>query len=322
MPLSIGFQAWSTGASWRQLMAAGSAVADHGFETLWSNDHFLPALGSEAVVGPVDGAVFEGWSILTGWAMTTKRVRLGCLVSGAGYRNPALLVRMATALDHASGGRAVLGLGAGWHEREHRMFGFPFPPIRERLDRLEEAAAICRGLLDGDRVTLAGRWFAVQGAVNDPRPVQERLPMVIGGSGEKRTLRIVARYADWWNADGNDPAEFARLSGVLDEHCAAIGRDPATIRRTIGQLPPLIRPRVADAQRRLAAILVGHGMPADLARRSAAADPYAGPVSAIVDRLGRMREAGASLVVFDWPAPFDRTTLEGLADVDRQLRRT
>lgn len=315
MGIAIGLQAWATNTSWRELMVAGRAIDEAGFEALWSNDHFLPALGPESIVGPVDGPVFEGWSVLSGWAAVTSRVRLGCLVSGVGYRNPGLLVRMATALDHASRGRAALGIGAGWHEREHGMFGIPFPGLRERLDRLDEAAAICRGLLDGERVTFAGQWFEALDAVNDPPPVQARLPLVIGGSGEKRTLRIVARYADWWNADGNDPAEFARLSGVLDEHCAAVGRDPASIRRTIGQPPPLIRTTTEAARRDLAAILASHGMPPAVARDTAAADPYAGPISAVTDRLASMAEAGASLVVFDWPAPFDAATLEGLASV-------
>ena len=319
MGISIGLQAWATNTTWHALMAAGRAIDASGFETLCSNDHFLPALGPEAVVGPVDGPVFEGWSILSGWAAVTSRVRLGCLVSGVGYRNPGLLVRMATALDHASGGRAALGIGAGWHEREHGMFGYAFPGLRERLDRLDEAAAICRGLLDGERVTLAGQWFDVRDAVNEPRPVQDRLPLVIGGSGEKRTLRIVARFADWWNADGNDPAEFRRLSGVLDDHCTAVGRDPTSIRRTIGQPPPLIRTTTGAARRDLAAILVAHGMPAAVARDTAAADPYAGPISAVTDRLASMAEAGASLAVFDWPAPFDAGTLEALASIAPSL---
>jgi alkanesulfonate monooxygenase SsuD/methylene tetrahydromethanopterin reductase-like flavin-dependent oxidoreductase (luciferase family) len=139
------------------------------------------------------------------------------------------------------------------------------------------------------------------------------MPLVIGGSGERRTLRIVARYADWWNADGNDPAEFARLSGVLDEHCAVVGRDPTAIRRTASQQPPLVRPTVREARRDLAAILRGHGLAADVARDVAAASPYAGPVSAIEDRLGLLAEAGASLAVFDWMSPFDPPTLEVLA---------
>jgi F420-dependent oxidoreductase-like protein len=313
MSVAIGLQVWGSQASWAELMAAGRSIDALGFNALWSNDHFAPALGPEAVVGPVEGPVFEGWSILQGWAGITSRVSLGCLVSGVGYRNPGVLVRMATALDHASGGRAVLGLGAGWHQRDHAMYGFEFPSLRERLDRLEEAAAICRGLLDGERVTRAGRWYSASDAVNDPPPVQARLPIIVGGSGEKRTLRIVAQYADWWNADGNDPAEFRRLNGVLDDHCRAVGRDPSQIRRTIGQPPPLVRATAAEARRDLAEILVRHGMPAGVARAAVEANPYAGPASAVEDRLAAFEDAGTSLVVFDWPSPFDPATLDVLA---------
>jgi alkanesulfonate monooxygenase SsuD/methylene tetrahydromethanopterin reductase-like flavin-dependent oxidoreductase (luciferase family) len=324
MGIGIGFQAWATNVGWPALMEAGRQIDAMGFEALWSNDLFLPALGPESMVGPVDGPVFEGWSILGGWAAVTSRVRLGCLVSGVGYRNPSLLVRMATALDHASGGRAALGIGAGWHEREHRMFGFAYPGLGERLDRLEEAATICRGLLDGQRVTIAGRWFDMLDAVNDPPTVQDRLPLVIGGSGKKRTLRIVARYADWWNADGDDPAAFAALNAILDEHCAAVGRDPTGIRRTIGQPPPLIRESTKEARSDLAEILVAHGMPKNVALDVAAADPYAASRSAVADRLAAFHEAGASLVVFDWPSPFDPATQEALADIARSFapRRT
>ena len=321
MAIGIGLQVWASHTSWADLMAAGRAIDALGFETLWSNDHFVPALGDEAIVGRIDGPIFEGWSILMGWAAVTSRIRLGCLVSGAGYRNPALLVRMATALDHASEGRALLGLGAGWHEREHRMFGFPFPSLRERLDRLDEAATITRGLLDGERVTLVGRWYAVEGVVNDPLPVQANLPLVIGGSGARRTLRIVAQTADWWNGDGNDPAAFARLSGILDDHCRDVGRDPATIRRTVGQPPVMIRPTIREARHDLAAVLVRHGMAPPVARETADANPYAGPVSAIRDRLAAIAEAGATLAVFDWMAPFDRATLEALSGVAEDLAK-
>jgi F420-dependent oxidoreductase-like protein len=313
MSLAIGFQVWASHTSWSDLMAAGRSIDERGFETLWSNDHFVPVVGPEPVTGPIDGPIFEGWSVLAGWAAVTTRARLGCLVSGAGYRNPALLVRMATALDHATQGRAVLGIGAGWHEREHRMYGFPFPNVGERLDRLDEAAAICRGLLDGQRVTLTGRWYAVSDVVNDPPTVQSKLPLVIGGSGERRTLRIVARYADWWNGDGDDPAAFARRNRILDEHCEAIGRDPLSIRRTVGQPPPMVRSSTSRARRDLAAVLVRHGMPAAVAPETITANPYAGPVSAVGDRLAAMAEAGASLVIFDWMAPFDPETLDALA---------
>jgi F420-dependent oxidoreductase-like protein len=319
--MEIGLQVWASHVAWPDLMAAGRRIDEMGFATLWSNDHFVPVVGPETRFGRIDGPNFEGWSVLSGWASTTTRIRLGCLVSGAGYRNPGLLVKMATTVDHASGGRALLGLGAGWHEREHRMFGIPFPRVRERLDRLEEAAAICRGMLDGKRVTIAGRWYAADHAVNDPPPLQPRMPLLIGGSGEKRTLRIVAHYADWWNADGDDPVAFRRLTGILDEHCAAVGRDPAAIRRTVSQPPPLVRASTTAARRSLAGILVRHGMPPSLAMAAAEANPYAGPISAISDRLAALGEAGASMAVFDWMAPFDRRTLEALAELAQPRTR-
>jgi alkanesulfonate monooxygenase SsuD/methylene tetrahydromethanopterin reductase-like flavin-dependent oxidoreductase (luciferase family) len=312
--LRLGFQVWGQFVGWDELMAIGREIDELGFDELWSNDHLLPqAAGGVGDLGQLDGPVFEGWSILFGWAGLTRSARMGCLVSGAAYRNPGLLVKMATALDHATGGRAVLGLGAGWFEREHRAFGFDFPPLGQRIDRFAEAAAICRGLLDGESVTAAGDWYDMTDARNDPGPVQPRLPLAIGGSGEKRTLRIVARYGDIWNADGDDPASFARRSGILDEHCAAVGRDPASIERTAGLPPPCIRSTRDDAVETLVAILERQAMPRSAALEMANRSPFVGPAVAVTDELRRYRDAGLGAAMFDWPAPFDRPTLEALA---------
>jgi alkanesulfonate monooxygenase SsuD/methylene tetrahydromethanopterin reductase-like flavin-dependent oxidoreductase (luciferase family) len=312
--LRLGFQVWGQYVTWPELMAIGRDIDELGFDELWSNDHFLPqAAGGVGALGQLDGPVFEGWSILFGWAGITRRARMGCLVSGAGYRNPAILVKMATALDHATDGRATLGIGAGWFEREHRAFGFSFPSIGRRLDRLEDAAAICRGLLDGSTVQHDGEWFSAVEARNDPSPIQARLPLVIGGSGEKRTLRIVARHADIWNADGDDPESFARRSAILDEHCRAVGRDPGAIERTAGLPPPCIRASRDAAVRALADILVQQAMPPDAARTIADGSPFVGTASAVADALRRYRDVGLSAAMFDWPAPFDRPTLEALA---------
>jgi alkanesulfonate monooxygenase SsuD/methylene tetrahydromethanopterin reductase-like flavin-dependent oxidoreductase (luciferase family) len=282
-PLRIGFQVWSQYVSWSELMAIGGEIDELGFDELWSNDHLLPqAAGGVGALGELEGPVFEGWSILFGWAGLTRQARMGCLVSGGGYRNPGLLVKMATALDHATGGRAVLGLGAGWFEREHRAFGFEFPPLGQRLDRLADAAAICRGLLDGASVTYEGDWFSATEARNDPQPVQRRLPLAIGGSGEKRTLRIVAQYADIWNADQDDPASFQRRSGILDEHCRTVGRDPASIERTAGLAAPCIRATRDSAIDVLAGILEHHAMPRADAVQMASSSPFVGPVESVV----------------------------------------
>jgi alkanesulfonate monooxygenase SsuD/methylene tetrahydromethanopterin reductase-like flavin-dependent oxidoreductase (luciferase family) len=312
--LRLGFQVWGQYVDWDALMAAGRDIDELGFDELWSNDHFLPqAANGVGPLGELDGPVFEGWSVLFGWASLTSHARTGCLVSGAGYRNPGLLVKMATALDHATRGRAVLGLGAGWFEREHAAFGFDFPALGRRLDRLADAAAICRGLLNGETVSHDGDWFRASSARNDPPPIQGRLPLAVGGSGEKRTLRVVAEFADIWNADGDDPASFERRSAILDEHCRAVGRDPATIERTAGLPPPCIRPTREEAIAALIGILEGHAMPRAAAAEMASRSPFAGPVDAVVAALRRYRDAGLQAVMFDWPAPFDRPTLEALA---------
>ena len=309
----IGVQVWGQYATWSELMSAGRAVEAAGLHSLWSNDHFLPLVaGPDGPRAAPPGPIVEGWSLLAGWAGVTSRVRLGCLVSGAGYRNPALLVKEATAFDHLSGGRMTLGLGAGWFEAEHLAFGFAFPPVRERLDRLEEAATICRGLLDGDAVTFEGRWYSAVAAVNDPKPLQPRLSLLIGGSGERRTLPIVARFADAWSADGGDPATIARKQSILDEACEAIGRDPQAVRRTAGLPPPLVRDDEAEARGALAAILMRHGLTRSEAGAVAGDDPFVGPIDALRRRLEAYRSVGVEEVMFDWPAPFDPATLEAL----------
>jgi alkanesulfonate monooxygenase SsuD/methylene tetrahydromethanopterin reductase-like flavin-dependent oxidoreductase (luciferase family) len=312
--LRLGFQVWGQYVAWPELMAIGREIDELGFDDLWSNDHFFPqAAAGVGSLGELDGPVFEGWSILFGWAGLTRTARMGCLVSGAGYRNPALLVKMATALDHATGGRAALGLGAGWFEREHHAFGFEFPPLGQRLDRMGEAAAICRGLLDGQSVTYDGDWFTTVDARNDPAPVQSRLPIAIGGSGEKRTLRFVAQYADIWNADQDDPESFRRRSGILDEHCRAVGRDPGTIERTAGLPAPCIRPTREAAVEALTEILQQQAMPYEAAHKMASGSPFTGPAETVAAELRRYHDAGLDGVMFDWPAPFDRPTLEALA---------
>jgi len=320
--LRIGFQVWGQYVTWDELMAIGHDIDAMGFEELWANDHFLPPVpGADGEIGQLEGPIFEGWSTLFGWAGVTSQVRMGCLVSGTGYRNPALLVKMATALDHATSGRAVLGLGGGWLEREHRAFGFDFPPLGPRIDRFEEAAAICRGLLDGGSVTVDGQWYSMAGARNDPPPVQARLPLAIGGSGEKRTLRIVARYADIWNADGDDPASFRRRSDILDDHCQAVGRDPGAIERTAGLPPPCIRSSRDEAVKALAATLERQRIPRAKAFDMASRSPFAGTVDSVVERLREYREAGLEAAMFDWPAPFDRPTLDALAGRVREALR-
>ena len=206
---------------------AGLAVAaeESGFASVWVMDHFwqLPPLG-----GP-DQPILEGYTLLGALAARTARVRLGTLVTGVTYRNPALLAKQVTTLDVISGGRAILGIGAAWYEEEHAALGFDFPPVGERMDRLEEAVQICRAMFTEDVPSFAGTYYRIEGAKNLPRPVQPGGPRIlVGGSGEKRTLRIVARYADMCNVHGS-PATIRRRLDILRRHCEDVGRDPAEI---------------------------------------------------------------------------------------------
>lgn len=196
-----------------------------GFDTVFVMDHFyqLPSLG------PPDYSMLESYTLLGALAARTSQVRLSTLVTGNTYRNPALLAKIVTTLDVISGGRAMLGIGAGWFELEHQGYGFEFPPLRERFDRLEEALQIICAMLRAERPTLAGRYYRAAEAINSPAPLQAGgLPVLIGGNGEKRTLRLVAKYADESNLTCA-PAEIPRKLEVLERHCAELGRDPATI---------------------------------------------------------------------------------------------
>jgi alkanesulfonate monooxygenase SsuD/methylene tetrahydromethanopterin reductase-like flavin-dependent oxidoreductase (luciferase family) len=317
--LELGFQVWAQNVTWDDLMAQASAIDALGFDTLWSNDHFYPLVSmDDAINRTLTVPIFEGWMVLGGFAAATERVRLGCLVSGAGYRNVGVLAKMATTLDHASHGRAVLGIGAGWFEREHTSFGLEFPSAGARLDRLEESAAALRRLLDGETVTAEGAWVRLREARLDPAPRQARLPIMIGGSGPRRTLPIVARFADVWNGEGT-PAELAERNRRLDELCAEAGRAPTAVVRTVGLPPPLIRDTAAEAAAALVAIFTRHGMPAALAREQAQASAMVGPADRVAAELAAYHRAGADGVIFDWPSPFDPETLAALAGPVRQL---
>lgn len=317
-PIRIAFQVWGQAASWQDLMAAGERIEALGFASLFGNDHLMPILGDAD--GPVLGAqgpVFEGWMTLGAWAARTTRIPIGMMVSGVGYRNVGLTVKMATALDHATNGRAMLGLGAGWHEPEHRAFGYEMLPLGDRISRFDEASRVARGMLDGEPFSQDGRWVSAHEVRNDPPPVQARMPLLIGGSGEKRTLRIVARDADIWNGEG-DPELFAHKSTVLDAHCAEIGRDPSTIRRTVGVQPVCIRDTREAAIDALAAILATQGGDRATARAWAASSPLADTQDAVIRLFRAWRAAGAEEAVVDLPTPLDDETIERLAGPVRE----
>ena len=194
------------------------------FDAGWTFDHFYP------IRSHPEGTCLEGWTVTTALAMATTRLRFGVMVVGNTYRHPAVLANMAAALDQVSGGRLELGLGAGWQQEEHDAYGITLPPLKERFDRLDEALTVLDLLLTQEVSNFDGRYYQLRDARCEPKGVQTpRPPLVIGGKGERRTLGAASRWADQWNYPGGDPIEFGRLLGLLQDHCAAIGRDPAEI---------------------------------------------------------------------------------------------
>lgn len=228
MTLQLGVHIGQQNMSIAELRSLWRRLDEAGMDWLSLWDHMYEA-------PPAGGTLphFETMTTLGALAAETRRARLGCLVLYVGYRNPALLAKAASTLDHLSGGRFEIGLGAGWHEWEARAYGYDFPSVGTRLDMLEEGVRIVSGLLRQERTSFAGEHFRVEDASCLPRPVQERLPIWIGGLGEKRTLRIAARWADGWNAAYVSPEHYRRLNRVLDDWCEKEGRDPASIRRSV-----------------------------------------------------------------------------------------
>jgi F420-dependent oxidoreductase-like protein len=226
-PLRFGLKL-SQAATIDTLTTIWGIADDSGFDHCWNMDHFASLGGDDTL------DIFEAWTLLAGMAARTSRTRIGCSVTGNTYRHPAVLAKAAVTVDHLSGGRLEFGIGAGWAENEHTMLGLPFGTARDRADWLEEALPIIRSLWTTPRTTFAGKHYQLTDAVAEPKPVQTPHPPIwIGGIGRRRTLRMAAEHAAVWNAPGGSPEQVAELSQVLDGHCAAIGRDPAEIRRSV-----------------------------------------------------------------------------------------
>ncbi len=212
--------------TWSETVDAAQTAADLGFETVWLADHFMPNAPE-----PADGVNHEVFVMLAALASAVAKVRLGTMVVGNTYRHPAVLAKMAATLDHVSGGRFTLGLGAGWQENEHAAYGIDFRTFGWRFDRLEETLEVLTSLFSQPRTNFAGKHLQFANAPLDPKPVQSPLPILIGGGGEKRTLALTAKYAHQWNVWGT-PELLAQKIGVLNRHCADIGRDSAEIHKT------------------------------------------------------------------------------------------
>ncbi len=228
MPISLGVQLGQQSLPMHQLRALWRKLDRAGMDWISIWDHFYESPPKNGVEPH-----FEALTTLGALASETQHARIGCLVFYVGYRNPAMLAKAATTLDHISNGRFEIGLGAGWHVLEATAYGYAFPDIGTRLDMLEEAIQIVRSLLTQERTDFNGKHFQVVDASCLPAPLQQRLPIWIGGRGEKRTLKIAAEYADAWNAAYVSPEEFQRLNTILDHWCEEVDRDPATVQRTV-----------------------------------------------------------------------------------------
>ncbi|MEI6497077.1 MAG: LLM class F420-dependent oxidoreductase [Actinomycetota bacterium] len=290
-----------------------------GFDSVWVMDHFyqLPMLGQP------NQEMFEAYTLLTALAARTSRVRLGAMVGGMTYRNPAFLAKTVTGLDVISRGRAIWGIGAGWFEMEHNAYGYEFGSFTDRFEKLEEGLQIAKSMFVNEHTTFAGKWFSVNEAMNVPKPVQAGgPPVLIGGSGEKKTLRMVAQYGDACNVFG-DAATVRHLMGVLDGHCERLGRDPGSICRT--RLATLVIGRtVEEAEAKISARLGGASlsdMPADVQTRLRAMF-ILGDSASVQAQVQELLDAGLDGIVFNMPDAHDVEAVELAGDALRPVLLT
>ncbi len=257
--VGFGYRVEQYNAAYDQLEQTALLAEELGFDGIWLNDHFVP----DPISGRYEAPTFEAWTTAGALARATSRVRIGFMTLCNGYRYPSITAKMATSLDVISNGRLNVGMGAGWHEDEFEMYGIPYPEGRVRLDQLEEGLEILTGMFANEQFSFEGSHYSVKGAWNNPRPIQRpRPPIWVGGGGEKRTLRIVAQYADWHNLVITPLAAFKRKMAILDEHCADLGRDPSTLGRSLNP-SLLLRDTDEEFERYAADRAARRGVPVD-----------------------------------------------------------
>jgi len=300
-PLKLGINSWNQYTDWPSFLAAQQRADRLGFDSIWTWDHLYPIVGSQK------GPIFEGYTAMSAVATMTERATVGLLVGANTFRNPALVAKMVTTLDHISGGRAVLGIGGAWFETEHEAFGLEFGGSPgQRLRWLGEALPILRGMLDGERPTVSGR-YTTNEVLNLPPPVQEHLPILIGGGGPRVTLRLVAEYADMNNLGRVSAAELAKKEAALIGHCETAGRDEKTIERTAGMGTAFIRDSEEEAFTIMADVFADNGD-----AKTWTGMPVGGPDD-IVEHCKPYLDAGYRHLIFGCPAPYDSETIERLA---------
>ncbi|MFT5222399.1 MAG: F420-dependent oxidoreductase-like protein [Glaciecola sp.] len=268
------------GQRWADVLEVATYAEKHGWDGIWIADHFM------ANTEDASGDMLECWAVMAALAVAVPRVRLGTLVCGNTYRHPAVLANQAASVDVISGGRVILGIGGGWQENEHRKYGLDYFTVGERLRRLDEACQVIKALTTQERATFKGEFYELDDAPLEPRPVQSPLPLMVGGGGEKVTLRIAAQYADEWNVWGT-PETLRRKIGILEAHGERLGRDPAEIHKTANALIAL-----SDDQDEV-----------DRLRDNAGPGPptLIGTAAELTDIAGQYADAGVNeFIVPDW----------------------
>lgn len=306
MALKFGLQLWNQVFSWSEARDAARRAEELGYDSLWTWEHAL------ACMGEPDQDTFDAYTLLTAWSQVTSTVSLGVLTGANTFWNPGLLAKKVTTLDHVSEGRAILGLGGGWLEAEHKAFGIDFGTgWGDRLGWLDESARALRGLLNGDTLVSAPTdRYRFHNARIHPLPVQERLPILIGGGGEQRTLRTVARYADIWNWVGLEDLDRMRLKhAIFERRCEEEGRDPDEIERSVF-LSPVIRDTQAEAMRFFRKQMEANRLDESVLDD---ADIYITTPGRITELMVEWKGMGVSTFIIETAAPFDDETAERFA---------
>jgi alkanesulfonate monooxygenase SsuD/methylene tetrahydromethanopterin reductase-like flavin-dependent oxidoreductase (luciferase family) len=309
--VKLGINLWSQASDWPAFLEAARRADRLGYDHIWTWDHI------HAIFGDPLQNIFEGYTALAAIAMATERARVGLFVGANTFRNPGLATKSLVTIDHISGGRAILGIGGAWFEGEHRAFGIDFGTgFGQRLDWLAEAVPAIRTLLDGGSVTSPpGGRYAFDDLRIEPLPLQAHLPIMIGGAGEKKTLRIVAQHADIWNVFGT-PETVAHKNDILRAHCADVGRDEATIERTLG-CKVTIRDSAAEAERVRLAMLEHNRTP--LSRVEGDVSFWTGTPEQVAETMLSYRRVGFDTFIAEVAAPYDTETMERLINEVRPM---
>ena len=300
----LGVLLFSQATDWPAFETAARKVDEMGYEHLWTWDHL------HAIFGEPQQPIFEGWMSVGAWAKATTRVKLGLLVGANTFRNPGLVAKLATTLDHISDGRAILGLGGAWFEYEHNRHGLDFGASPgQRLIWMDEAVAAVRTVLDGGEYTSPpGGRYSFDRLRQEPLPLQDHLPLMIGGSGERKTLRTIARYADMWNGMGSVDRMQHKME-VLAQHCADVGRDVNTIVKTTA-LKPVIRDTVEEAEAVWRAQMAHNQVPMSDVEDDVTC--VNGPPELIAEYLAARKQVGFTEAIGEFAAPYDEETIERL----------